>query len=111
MAKTLDFNALKKQYLPVVLRDEDNTKLFISSPPKRVLDKFLQLHNTLSDNSVGEEAIEEMYTLVAEIMSYNKTGAKITKEKLESIMDFEDIFTFIYAYTDFIAEVSGGKNS
>ena len=110
MAKTLDFKALKKQYLTVKLADEKNTVLMITTPTKSVLDGFLSMRDSMEDGSLGYEAINELYNIVAKIMSHNKNGVKISKEKIEEIMDYEDIIIFIRAYTDFIAEVTGSKN-
>lgn len=110
MAKPLDFNALKKQYLTVTLADENKTKLMITTPTKKVLDRFVSIKDTLSAEEMGDEAVDELYEIVALIMSHNKTGKKITIDDLEGVMDFEDIIIFIRAYTDFIAEVSGSKN-
>lgn len=110
MAKSLDFNLLKKRYLTVKLADEEQTVLMISTPTKSVLDSFIALRDTISDETVGDEAIEELYDICAKIMSRNKTGKVITREKLEDVFDFEDVIIFIRAYTDFINEVSNSKN-
>lgn len=110
MSKALDFNALKKQYLPVTLNDENKTKLLICTPTKKVLDDFINMKDALTDENLGDEAIEELYEIVARVMSHNKTGVKIAKEMVEELLDFEDIIVFIRAYTDFIAEVTGSKN-
>lgn len=110
MAKALDFNTLKKQYLTVTLADEEKTKLMITTPTKAVLDSFLSVKDSLSADGMGDEAIDELYALVAKLMSHNKTGKKITSDILAECMDFEDIVVFIRAYTDFIAEVTNSKN-
>ena len=110
MAKTLDFKALKKQYLTVKLGDEKNTVLMVGTPTKTVLDSFLGMKDSLIDGNVGDEAIEELYEVVAKIMSHNKGGVKITKEEIEALLDFEDIIVFVRAYGDFISEVTGSKN-
>lgn len=110
MAKALDFNTLKKQYLTVTLADAEKTKLMITTPTKAVLDSFLSVRESLSAEGMGDEAIDELYDIVAKLMSHNKTGKKITSEVLAECMDFEDIIIFIRAYTDFIAEVTNSKN-
>ena len=110
MAKTLDFNTLKKQHLPIVLADDENTKLFICTPTKKILDSFLNMRDSLTTDNMDDEALNELYDIVAKVMSHNKAGKKITREKVESVFDFEDILIFIRAYTDFISEVTGSKN-
>lgn len=109
MAKTLDFNTLKKQYLTVTLTDEEKTKVMIIPPTKKVLNDFLSMKESLSGD-IGDQAIDELYGLVAKLMSHNKVGKVITKETIESTMDVEDIIVFIRAYTEFIAEVTNSKN-
>ena len=110
MAKTLDFTALKKQDLTVKLPDEKKTTLLIYTPTKAILDSFLSLKDNLSDATIGDEAIEELYEIVAKIMSCNKGGVKVAKEEIEELFDFEDVIVFIKAYTDFISEVTSSKN-
>lgn len=110
MSKSLDFNKLKKQYLTVTLADEDKTVLMISTPTKNILDDFLAMTESLKDENIGEEAIDELYNIVAKILSRNKGGIEITPNKVKNTMDFEDVIIFIRAYTDFISEVSGSKN-
>ena len=110
MAKTLDFNTLKKQFLTVKLPDENKTTLMIYTPTKAILDSFLNMKDNLSDGTIGDEAIEELYEIVAKIMSCNKGGVKVTKEMIEELFDFEDVVIFIKAYTEFISEVTNSKN-
>lgn len=110
MAKSLDFNALKKQYLTVTLPDENRTKLLITTPTKKVLDSFISIKDSLSDEAMQEEAVNELYEIVAKIMSHNKAGIKITRERIDDMFDFEDVIIFIRAYTDFIGEVTSSKN-
>lgn len=110
MSKSLDFNTLKKQYLPVTLNDDKKTKLFITTPTKKVLDEFIRISDYLDDESAGDEAINDLYEVVARVMSHNKAGVKITRERVEELLDFEDIIVFIRAYTAFIDEVVNSKN-
>lgn len=110
MAKSLDFNALKKQYFTVTLNDENHTKLLVTTPTKKVLDDFINMRDYLDADNVGDEAISELYGIVARVMSHNKGGIKVSKEQVEELLDFEDVIVFIRAYTEFIAEVTNSKN-
>jgi len=110
LSRSFDFNTLKKKYFPVTLNDEKKTKLLIIMPTKKTLDEFIGMRDTLNDETRGDEVIGELYDLVARIMSHNKTGAKIAKEQIEELLDFEDVIAFIQAYSDFIAEVTNSKN-
>lgn len=109
MARSLDFNSMKKKYLTVTLADEANTVLMVGTPTKAVLDRLLSMKDSLGDE-LTDDAIEELFDICARIMSRNKTGRVITKETVEELFDFEDIIVFIRAYTEFISEVSSAKN-
>lgn len=110
MSKPLDFNKLKKKYMTVILPDEKNTTLMVTTPSKAVLDSFLALRDTITDDDVNDDAIDELYSICAKIMSRNKMGVEVTVDMIQDLFDFEDIIIFIRAYTDFISEVSNSKN-
>ena len=110
MARSLDFNNIRKRYLTVTLADEARTVLMISTPTKAVLDSLLNMKDSLGDENLTDDAIDDLYEICAKIMSRNKAGRVITKEAVQELFDFEDIIVFIRAYTDFIHEVTSAKN-
>lgn len=110
MAKTLDFNNIKKKYLTVTLADEAKTVLMVGTPTKRILDSLIDMKDSLNEENISDEAVDDLYEICAKIMSRNKTGRVITKEMIEDAFDFEDLIVFIRAYTDFINEISNSKN-
>lgn len=113
MAKALNFNNVKKQFLTVTLADEKNTTLMIGTPTKAIMDDLAVLQESMesvNDNENNIEATDDLYNACARVMSRNKAGIKITKEVLAEIFDFEDIVIFFKAYMDFIDEVIGSKN-
>lgn len=110
MAKVLNFNNVKKQYMTVTLPDEKKTTLMIGTPTKAVMDEFIGLGESIKDAATREETMDQFYGMCARIMSLNKGGIKITKEQLENVLDFEDIMIFVRAYTDFINGITTGKN-
>lgn len=110
MAKALNFNNIKKRFFTVTLPDEKNTTLLISTPTKEIMDEFISLKDSLTAESMGDDAIDELYDLCRKIMSRNKAGIKVTKDEIISLLDFEDIIIFIQGYTEFISEISNSKN-
>lgn len=110
MAKVLNFNNIKKQYMTVTLSDENNTTLMIGTPTKAILDEFINMQDSIAEHSVQADVMEELYEICARIMSRNKGGIEIAKEHIEETFDFEDIMIFIKAYTEFIKEVTNRKN-
>lgn len=113
MAKSLNFNNVKKQFLTVTLADEKNTVLMIGTPTKAIMDDLTLLRNSMnsvSDNESDIEATDDLYNACARVMSRNKAGVNITKEFLAEIFDVEDITIFFNAYMEFIDEVIASKN-
>ena len=109
---TLNFNNTKKQYLTVVLPDEKNTTLLISMPTKALVVELIAIRNNFStsDNDDLDQSLGKLYDLVARVMSRNKGGIKITKERLEKCLDFEDIIIFFNSYLAFINTAKNSKN-
>lgn len=116
MAKALNFNKLTKPYWTVTLPDEKETTIMVGTPKKEFMSLLLETEKTLksiSDTANGDEtgdAISSLYEVCAYAMSNNKGGIEITKEYLESYMDFTDIMVFFNAYMEFIKEVIASKN-
>ena len=113
MSKTLNFNTVKKEYLTVTLPDEKNTVLLICTPTKSLMSELTSLKTTFSAETTSdnvEQVLDELYEVVARVMSRNKAGVKITKEKLTECLDFEDIVLFFNSYLTFVKEIQFGKN-
>ncbi len=113
MAKSLNFNNVKKQFFTVTLADEKNTTLMIGTPTKAIMDDLTLLQKSMesvNDDNSNNEATDDLYNACARVMSRNKAGVKITKEFLSEIFDFEDIILFFTAYMEFIDEVIASKN-
>ena len=112
MAKGLNFNTLKKTYLPVTLKDDSIPTLLITTPTKKDMDLLVEMNNKLQDASIDQEVggIDELYDICAKLMSRNIGNVTVTTEQLEECMDVEDIIIFLTTYTAFINEVTGLKN-
>lgn len=112
MAKALNFNNVKKQYLTVTLADEKKTTLMISTPTKAIMDDLVLLKSSIEaieEDETNVETTNELYIACAKVMSRNKAGIKITPEYLATVFDFEDVMIFFNAYMEFIDEVIGSK--
>ena len=60
MAKPLDFNKIKKRYFTVILADEKNTTLMISTPTKEIMDEFIGMKDSLDAEDMGDDAIDSL---------------------------------------------------
>lgn len=110
MAKPLNLNKIKKKTITVTLPDEKETTLIIGTPTKSIMDEFIALQETIDESENQAEVMDELYDVCAKIMSRNKQNIEITKEFVSDNMDFEDVIVFIKTYSEFIQEVSAGKN-
>lgn len=113
MAKSLNFNTMKKKYLTVTLPDDGETILMIGMPTKAIMGSLLAMQSSvemLTEDETDTEALDMMYESCAKIMSRNKMGIPVSQEKLEEIFDFEDILVFFTAYTEFVTEATTQKN-
>lgn len=110
MAYELNFNKKKKQHLIVTLNDENKTRLLVTIPKKAVLEQFFELQNAVGDSELDSDALDSVYSITALVLSENIGRIEITKEKVESILDFEDIQLFFKAYMEFVRDVVSAKN-
>jgi hypothetical protein len=117
MAKTLNFNTIKKKYLTVTFRDEEKTTVMIGTPNKAIMDELVSLNNDLKDmkdennrTHIDDDTMDDLYRVSAKVISNNKGGVKMSKEKLEELFDFEDMLIFFTAYMEFMEELTNTKN-
>lgn len=106
--RTLNFNTIKKTRFPVVLNDENQTKLLINPPTKSQMDRLEAIYKEISDGTSGE--IEGSYELVAEVLSRNIQNYEITTEMLYDILDVEDVNVFCEYFKEFCDEIAEQKN-
>ena len=107
----LNFNNIKKKFLTVTLADEKKTVLLLTMPNKALIDELISVQKSLTDaENLNGDALDEMYKVVAKLMSNNKAKKQITAKYLEDLFDFEDMVIFINEYTSFINDVVSQKN-
>jgi len=113
MAKSLNFNMMKKKYLTVTLPGEKEKVLMIGLPTKGIMTSLLTLQSSLEmlgEDETDIDAMDMLYESCAKIMSRNKMGIPVDKETLEEALDIEDIIVFFDAYMEFVVEATNQKN-
>lgn len=114
MAKTLDFNRLKRPTLPLVMPDEARTKISVTLPTEGTVNAFINDAPAHMDalEAGADGAVQSVYEMTAELMSHNLEGIKVTALDLRDKFNLklEDLVIFYGAYTDFINEVTNAKN-
>ena len=107
MVKALNFNNVNKKFLNVTLPDGDI--FLVGTPTKAIFDKLIAIENSL-ENINDSDSLEALYDVCATILNRNKTGKVITKERLEEILDIEDIVILLTTYVGFVKEIKNQKN-
>lgn len=106
-----NFNNTRKKTITVTLADENQTKLFLMTPTKKILDKLLNMEELIKEETQeNKEAMNDLYSVCADILNRNKNGKKITQAQVEELLDFEDIIQFFEAYMEFVSNIVDEKN-
>ena len=107
----LDFRKAKKQIMTVTLLNDE--KVLIRKPTKKIMDYLIGLSGQfekLNEEDAGQETLECIYDVCAEIMSNNRQGKTIQTEELSELLDIEDLIEFFQTYMEFINDVQTIKN-
>lgn len=105
----LDFTKSAKRSMNVILIDGQS--LMLRMPTKRVFDALVGIRSRISTLQMDDmESINEVYELLAVIMSNNLTHTKITVDYLADIIDFEDISRLYTDYMQFVTGVASDPN-
>lgn len=100
----VDFTHASKNFLTVKMKDKST--LFVSPPKKKIFTKFEEIQRMQGEGTAGSE---EVYQLMAEILSNNKQDKKISADDLQDF-DSDDIKLLFAAYRDFVMGESQNPN-
>lgn len=114
MVKTLNLNDVKFLSLHLVLKDEAQTSIHLTTPTVDLVEKLQQDLPTLQEKlrKGDKDSIELMYKLAADFININRERLKVDSESLRKVYNIElgDLLVFFSAYLDFIAEIKNSKN-
>ena len=106
----LDFTQSTKRYLAVNLID--NQRMRVRMPTKKVFDALLGLNTHLTSLTIDDGGqLNEIYDLIAIVLSNNLEHQPVTSAYLAELLDIEDVQTFFQGYMAFISEVLADPNS
>lgn len=106
MTNVLDFNKLKRKTMTVILADENQTKINVCMPSKKMIDEMQSLQDVDGNN----DSLDLVYGMVAKTLSNNLQNKKFTTEEVKELLEFEDVMTYISYLTEFITGVTNEKN-
>ena len=114
MAKTLDFNSMKRPSLRLVMQDEAKTTIDVSTPTEGLVEELTTAMPELDAvlQSGDASMVQAIYDLAARLISCNRSFRQVTAEELryKYHLNLEDLVIFYSAYLDFIDEVTNSKN-
>lgn len=103
----LDFTKTQKKSLPVKLYD--GTTLLLTMPKKRTFEKMLSMQFDES-GEMSPEAISDVYSVAAEILSSNTRKKEYTPEAVGEMFDLEDLTLLLDEYMDFAGDIAQDPN-
>lgn len=112
MGSSFDFNKIERKYLNVTLPAPDNTILIVKMPKKNTFEK-MKVFQSMDEETLDIELLyDTLDELIAEILSNNKAGKKITTKYVaeNEELDFEAKMSFISQYMDFVNNTSADPN-
>lgn len=114
MAKTLDFNSIKRPSLTLVMQDEEKTRIDVTVPTEGLVSELIAAAPELEAvvKNGDNESLRAVYDLAARLISCNRGGVVVTGDDLKEKynLDLEAIVVFYGVYTDFINEIANAKN-
>ena len=100
---------MKRSFYTTTLKD--GKVVIVNMPKKSTLEKMQEISDLDEEEVDGKEVYKTMLSLMAEILSNNKNGERITAEYLESEeYDIEEIVAYINDYGDFVNSIKNNPN-
>lgn len=104
-SRSFDFGKMKKSFFTTTLRNSQT--LVVNMPKKGVLEKIMSMGESEEDEA---DFSKEVFELMAEVLSNNKDGQRITTEEVEENFDLEDIVEYLKKYVDFVSTLNTDPN-
>lgn len=112
MSKTIDFRALKRPFLKLIMRD--NTEVRVTTPTADMVEELRANLPELLEvlKGKGAEQKKALYEFAAKLINCNLDAVEVTVDKLKADFDWsvEDLSVFYTAYVEFIEEIENAKN-
>lgn len=103
--KSFNFGKMKRSFYTTTLKD--GKVVIVNMPKKSTFEKMQEISDLDEEEVDGKEVYKTMLSLMAEILSNNKNGERITAEYLESEeYDIEEIVAYINDYGFMLARAT-----
>ncbi len=88
----------------------NGVKLKLEPPKLKTLRKLTALIKGQDEGELTEEQLDDLITILAMILSKNKSEKLITKEMVEDCFDIDDLYNFFNEYVVWVGEIQNEKN-
>ena len=104
----LDLSIYKSRYYEVKL--DDDVIVNIEPPKRKQLKKVLALTKSMSNESLDESDIDNLYEAAEIAISKNKEGKKFSSDAIEDYLDLAALIAFFEGYYTWVMENVNQKN-
>ena len=112
--RVLDFNTARLPVLSLVMRDDAQTRIDVTTPTEGLYEELRHIAPKLTGAAKEPESLDarESFELAARLISCNQQGLRVTAEDLAGKYRFnlESLILFYGAYVRFVDEVVSIKN-
>ena len=114
MAKGLNFRNFNQPTLPINMNDAEETLFTCVAPTVELVERLEENHDAIVAifNQGDRASVEEVWKLVADLISCNREGRTVTVKELKGKygMNYEMLGAFVLAYGAFLNEIKNAKN-
>ena len=105
---SFSFNKMKRSFFTVELKD--GRKLVVKMPKKSTFEKMNALEELDTENTTVNEVMDARGGVVAEFLSNNMNGERITADEITEDYDIEEMHELIEQYVAFTRSMSRDPN-
>lgn len=114
MPKTINFNSINRPYLRLIMQDDAQTTIDVTTPTEAMVEELTATAPELEDvlKTMDANSIRAVYDLAARLISCNLMGLPVTVDDLRGKyrMNLDSLIVFFNAYVEFIEELTKAKN-
>ncbi len=106
MARNMSFNINNFERATWSFTGKDEKLLLVRMPRKHVFDRMAGIQTDASFDEVNEQ----FSVIIAEILSNNQTGKKVTAQQVNDDYDFEEKLEIFNQYMEFVKGATSDPN-
>ena len=114
MPKTINFNNINRPYLRLIMQDDAQTTIDVTTPTEALVEELTAAAPELEGvlETMDANSIRAVYDLAARLISCNLMGLPVTVDDLRGKyrMNLDSLIVFFSAYVECVEELTNAKN-